>query len=195
MNFYYLGFKRESNLFMPKFVENLTMKSKIIFTEDHKLASIYIMKVFSAEVTPIWDFFTKPEYLDQWWAPKPWKCETIKMDFQPEGYWRYVMKGPENEKHFGAAQFHEITKNRSFDWTDYFTDEAGNQITTFPAAKWLFGFTGVQEGTKLTANIHFSSPEEMRQILDMGFEEGFKKGLNKLEDLVSTRKKFGDHAF
>ncbi|VFB03970.1 Uncharacterised protein [Chryseobacterium taihuense] len=53
-----------------------------------------------------------------------------------------------------------------------------------PIAKWLFGFTGVEEGTKVTVNIHFDSEEEMRSILDMGFEEGFKKGLLQLEEVL-----------
>lgn len=171
------------------------MKSPIIFTQDQKSASLYIMKVFPADVPVIWDYFTKNENLDQWWAPKPYKCETIKLDFQPDGIWRYMMKGTENEKHFGAAQFHEITVNRSFDWTDFFTDEDGNKLNEFPSANWLFGFTGVQEGTKLTVNIHFSTPAEMQQILEMGFEEGLKKGLDHLEDLVKTRKKFGNYTF
>ena len=170
------------------------MKSKIIFTQDPKSASIYVMKVFPVEVPTIWDYFTTSENLDQWWAPKPWKCETLKLDFQPDGFWRYMMKGGENEKHFCAAQFHDITKNRSFDWTDFFTDEDGNKLKEFPEANWLIGFTGVQDGTKLTVNIHFSTPEQMNQIVEMGFEEGFKKGLDHLEDLVRTRKKFGNHS-
>lgn len=168
------------------------MKSPIIFTQDEKSGSLYIMKVFSSEVPTLWDFFTKGANLDQWWAPKPWKCETLKMDFQPGGAWRYMMKGGENEKHFGAAQFHEITVNRSFDWTDYFTDEEGTQLHEFPQANWLFGFTGVAEGTKLTVNIHFSTPEEMQQLLEMGFEGGFKAGLDQLDDLIKTRSKYGN---
>lgn len=163
------------------------MKSPIIFTQDQNSASLYIMKVYAADVPLIWDHFTTPELLDQWWAPKPWQCETIKMDFQPDGIWRYMMKGSENERHYGAAQFHEITPNRSFDWTDFFTDEAGNRLQELPSANWLLGFTGVEEGTKLTVNIHFSTKEEMQKILEMGFEEGFKTGLNQLEDLVKTR--------
>ena len=195
MNQNFIIFKWTGNLFILKFVQNQQMTTPIVFTQDQKSASIYIMKVFAADPPVIWEYFTTDELLDQWWAPKPWKCETIKMDFQPNGIWQYVMKGPEDEKHFGAAQFHEITLGRSFDWTDFFTDEEGNRLHEFPAANWLFGFTGVEEGTKLTINIHFSTPEEMQQILEMGFEEGFKKGLDHMEDLVKTRKKFGNFTF
>lgn len=74
--------------------------------------------------------------------------------------------------------------HRSFDWTDFFTDAHGNIDTKFPSVKWLLGFTGVDEGTKLTVNIHFNSEADMRKILEMGFEEGFKAGLDQLQELI-----------
>ncbi|MCB4236054.1 hypothetical protein LDL59_16030 [Kaistella anthropi] len=52
---------------------------------------------------------------------------------------------------------------------------------------WLIGFTGVEEGTKLTINIHFNSENDMKTILEMGFEEGFKMGLNQLAELINEK--------
>ena len=94
------------------------------------------------------------------------------------------MVGPENEKQYAGAEYHEITFHRSFDWTDFFTDAEGNIDPDFPSVKWLLGFTGVDEGTKLTVNIHFNSEADMKKILDMGFEEGFKTCLSQLEELI-----------
>ncbi|WP_435523014.1 SRPBCC family protein [Chryseobacterium indoltheticum] len=76
------------------------MSSTIIFNQDFHTKSIYVMKVYSAEVSEVWEYFTKPELLDLWWAPKPWKCETEKLDFQEGGVWLYSMNGPEGEKYF-----------------------------------------------------------------------------------------------
>ena len=52
-----------------------------------------------------------------------------------------------------------------------------------PTVNWLIGFTGIEQGTKLTVNIYFNSLKEMNQMLEMGFEEGFKMGLNQLEEV------------
>lgn len=142
------------------------------------------MKIYHTDVSKVWNYFTKAELLDQWWAPKPWKCETKKQDFKEGGVWLYSMVGPEGERHYAQVKYGEIMEHRSFDGTDTFCDDNGNVNPDFPEAKWLFGFTGVEEGTKVTVNIHFSSTEAMKQLLEMGFEEGFKMGLNQLEEIL-----------
>jgi len=160
------------------------MKSNIVFNEDFESHSIYVMKIYDADVSKVWDYFTQSKLLDQWWAPKPWKCETVKQDFNEGGIWHYAMVGPDGEKMYAQVQYGEIMKHRSFDGTDSFCDEKGNINEDFAQSKWLFGFTGTEEGVKVTVNIHFSSTETMKQMLEMGFEEGFKMGLSQLEGVL-----------
>lgn len=160
------------------------MKSNIVFNKDFDSNTVYVMKIFNADVSKVWDYFIKSELLDQWWAPKPWKCETKEQDFKEGGIWLYSMVGPEGERHYAQVKYGEIMEHRSFDGTDAFCDENGNINQDFGQSKWLFGFTGVEEGTKVTVNIHFASPEGIKQQLDMGFEEGFKMGLNQLEEIL-----------
>lgn len=161
------------------------MNSEIKFNRDDNAATIYGMKVFRNDVDEIWNHFTKQELLDRWWAPEPWTCETLHMDFQPEGEWNYAMISADNEKYFGHVRYHEVNYHRSFDWTKSFTDEEGKKNALLPSANWLIGFTGVEEGMKLTVNIHFSSFTDMQQLLEMGFEEEFKTRLNQLESLFN----------
>ncbi|WHF50902.1 SRPBCC domain-containing protein [Chryseobacterium gotjawalense] len=163
------------------------MKTKIIFNKDDNSASIYIMKIFHTSVDKVWNHFTQAELLDQWWAPKPWKCKTLKMNFQQEGIWNYAMISPENEKSFSGVQFHEINFHRCFDYSAFFTDENGSVNSSFAPSNWLIGFTGVEEGTKLTVNIHFKTTKDMAALLEMGFEEGFKMGLHQLEELLNKK--------
>lgn len=160
------------------------MESNIIFNKDFDSNSVYVMKIYDTDVSKVWDYFTKSELLDQWWAPKPWKCETVKQDFKEGGIWHYAMVGPEGEKMYGQVTYGEITEHRSFDGVDAFCDEKGNINEDFAQAKWLLGFTGIEEGTKVTINIHFPTSEAMKQQLEMGFEEGFKMGLTQLEEIL-----------
>lgn len=162
------------------------MNSEITFNKDSE-NGIFVMKVYKADVSTLWDYFTKSELLDQWWAPKPWQCETDKMDFRENGTWLYAMKGPTGEKHFGVVGYGEITPHRSIASTDAFADDKGMVRTDLPQTSWLIGFTGIDEGTKMTFNLSFNSAEEMKRIIEMGFEEGFKMGLNQLEDLVQEK--------
>ena len=164
------------------------MNSTITFNIDHKAGTLFIMKIFTVPVEDVWSHFTQAALLDQWWAPQPWQCETMQLDFRPEGIWRYAMVSPAHEKHYGGAKFNEIKHHRSFDYIDFFSDSEGNINTDLPSTKSLIGFTGVAEGTKLTINNHFNSPAEMQQLLDMGVEEGLKSALNQLEDLLNKKR-------
>ena len=158
--------------------------NNIVFNTDSNHATIFVMKIFDAKVEEVWNYFTNSELLDSWWAPKPWKCETQKMNFENGGTWNYAMVSPENEKHFAGIDYEDINPNRSIAWSDYFCDEKGIKNLEFPTTNWLIGFTGVEEGVKLTVNLHFASEKEMNAILEMGFEEGFKATLNQLEEIL-----------
>ena len=158
--------------------------NNIVFNTDSNHATIFVMKIFDAKGEEVWNYFTNSELLDSWWAPKPWKCETQKMNFENGGTWNYAMVSPENEKHFAGVDYEEINPNRSIAWSDYFSDEKGIKNVEFPTTNWLIGFTGVEEGVKLTVNLHFASQKEMNAILEMGFEEGFKATLNQLEEIL-----------
>ncbi len=160
------------------------MDSEIVFNKDFEERSAFVMKTFDAQVSEVWDYFSVADLLDQWWAPEPWKCETLTMDFQENGKWHYAMVSPESEKVYGLVSFGSIMQHRSIEWMDDFADEKGNSQNSNLACNWLIGFTGVEEGTKLTVNIHFPSEDAMNKIFEMGFEEGFRMTLNQLENLL-----------
>ncbi len=162
------------------------MSSEIVFNKDSDIG-FYVMKVYKADVSILWDYFTKSELIDQWWAPKPWKCETEKMDFRENGIWFYAMKGPDGEKEFSLASYGEIMPHRSISWTDAFADDKGKVKPDLPQTTWLIGFTGIDEGTRMTFNLHFNSQEKQNQLIEMGFEDGFKMGLNQLEEILEEK--------
>lgn len=163
------------------------MKHDLIFNKDFNANSIYVMTVYDTDIPNIWDYFTQPGLLDLWWAPKPWACKTVSQDFNEGGIWLYAMAGPDGKKHYARIKYGEITEHRSFDATDASCDENGNPDESFPQVQWLIGFTGVEEGAKVTVNIHFQSEEEMKKILETGFEEGFTTGLKQLEKLLTEK--------
>lgn len=165
------------------------MESNIIFNKDFDSNSAYVMKIYDADVSTVWKYFTQSELLDQWWGPKPWRCETLKQDFNEGGIWLYTMIGPNGEKAgYSRSRYGGILEHRSFDWMSAFCDENGNVDEEAPQSNWLFGFTGVEEGTKVTVNIHYPSQEVMKKMMDMGFEGGFSMGLNQLEEILAGLK-------
>jgi uncharacterized protein YndB with AHSA1/START domain len=56
------------------------MKTNLLFdfTDDKAAKTVFITREFDADLSLIWDAFTKAEILDQWVAPKPWTVKTNK---------------------------------------------------------------------------------------------------------------------
>lgn len=50
------------------------MKTEIV--TDLKKSTFQAVREFEANLSLVWKAWTEAEMLDQWWAPKPWKCET-----------------------------------------------------------------------------------------------------------------------
>jgi uncharacterized protein YndB with AHSA1/START domain len=160
---------------------NLSIKTDKDFTNK----KITIISEFNAAKEKIWNAFTNPEITDKWWAPMPYQAITKQADFKNGGQWIYYMLSPEGEKHWCFAEFKNILPMESYGATDAFCDEDGKINMDFPRMNWENSFNEKNGITKVTNIITFSQEEDMKQILEMGFEEGYSMGLNQLNDLLN----------
>ena len=64
------------------------MTNDLLFdlTVDKTTKTVFITREFDANLSLVWDAFTKAEILDQWVAPKPWTSKTKYMNFEV-GFW------------------------------------------------------------------------------------------------------------
>ena len=69
---------------------------------------ITVTRSFDATQEQVWQAWTEQEYLDQWWAPNPWKAETKSIEFKEGGRWLYAMVGPDNSRHWARVDFLKI---------------------------------------------------------------------------------------
>ena len=77
---------------------------KMDFIVDKPTKTVSITKEFAFELSLVWDAYTKPELLDQWWAPKPWTSRTKVMDFKVGGRRFYAMVSPEGDERWANVQ-------------------------------------------------------------------------------------------
>jgi uncharacterized protein YndB with AHSA1/START domain len=99
-----------------------------------------LKRAFAADLNLVWDAWTKPELLDLWWAPQPYRTQTKSMDFREGGSWLYCMISPENEKHWCKADYQKIVPFKSFSGLDAFCDENGKLNVDFPRSLWSNAF-------------------------------------------------------
>lgn len=162
------------------------MKSSLMFDfiVNKQDKSICITREFDAHVSLVWQAWTTPALLDQWWGPVPWRAETKSMEFREGGHWLYAMVSPEGERHWSKVSYISIHKEKSFVAKDGFSDENGNLNLDFPQNIWENQFSARHELTLVKSILTFNTLGDLERIIEMGFQEGFAMGLSQLEKLL-----------
>ena len=152
------------------------------FTVDKSTNTVLISKEFSAELSLVWDAFTRQEILDQWWAPKPFESKTKVMEFKVGGRRFYAMVSPEGQEMWQLQQYTAITPKTNFKFLSVFADKDENPH--LPGSDWDLNFNEVNGITKVSISIYNESLERMEKMIEMGFKEGFTLTLNELTDVL-----------
>jgi uncharacterized protein YndB with AHSA1/START domain len=166
------------------------MKSELTFdfTVNKEANTVFVKREFAAERSLVWDAYTKPEILDQWWAPKPWISKTKSMEFKPGGRRLYAMCGPEGEEHWALADFTSITPKSNFKFSDAFCDKDGNVNSELPGSQWSVDFAEINGATMVNITIKHKTLADLEKLIELGFKEGFSMALDNLNELLSTLK-------
>ncbi|HLF35172.1 MAG TPA: SRPBCC domain-containing protein [Cyclobacteriaceae bacterium] len=164
------------------------MKNNLFFdfTVDKTANTVFVTREFAAELSLVWDAFTKQEILDQWWAPKPWLSRTKYMNFNVGGRRFYAMCGPEGQEHWAIQDFTAILPKTNFKFIDAFSDKDENINTELPSSEWNLDFKKTKEVTKVFITVKHKTLADLEQIIQMGFKEGFTMTLNDLDQLLNV---------
>ena len=156
------------------------------FTVDKAAKTVNITREFDADLSLVWDAFTKAELLDQWLPPQPMTAKTKYQDFTVGGKRFYAMISPEGQKHWALQEYTSITPKTNFKMHNAFADE--NENPEPAGSDWDHTFTDQNGTTKVHISIYNESLERLERILD-GFTVGMKMSLSNLENLLTTLSK------
>jgi uncharacterized protein YndB with AHSA1/START domain len=164
------------------------MKSNLLFdfTVNKATNSIFVNREFAADLSLVWDAFTKQEILDQWWAPEPWKARTIFMDFKVGGRRFYKMVSPEGQEHFSVQDYTSISPKTNFKYISGFSDKDENVNPEFYGSENNLDFSEANGVTIVRITITYKSLATLELMIEKGFKEGFTLTLNNLENLLTT---------
>ena len=163
------------------------MKNDLLFdfTVDKPTKTVFITREFDANLSLVWDAFTKAEILDQWVAPKPWSSKTKYMNFEVGGRRFYAMVSPEGLERWAIQEYTSITPKTNFKMFNTFADAAENR--ELPGSDWDYNFSEKNGTTKVSITIYNESLERLEKMIEMGFTEGFKMSMENLENLLSSQ--------
>ena len=162
------------------------MKNDLLFefTVDKTTKTTFIKREFAADLSLVWDAFTKPEILDLWTAPAPWIAKTKYMNFEVGGKRFYAMVGPEGQERWSIQKYTSITPTTNFKMSNAFADKDENP--ELPGSEWDYNFSEQNGITKVSITIYNESLARLEKMIEMGFKEGFTMTIKNLEILLTT---------
>jgi uncharacterized protein YndB with AHSA1/START domain len=164
------------------------MKTDLLFdfTVNKATKTVHITREFDAELSLVWDAFTKQEILDQWVAPAPFTAKTKYMNFKVGGKRFYAMVGPDGKESWAIQEYTSITPKTNFKMYNAFADKDENP--QLPGSEWDHSFSEQNGTTKVSITIFNESFERMESLLE-GFKLGFTATLENLENLLASLSK------
>jgi len=131
----------------------------------------------------IWEAWTVPENLVQWWCPRPWTTELRAFELYPGGAFHAVMHGPDGGISDNPGVFLEIVPQERIVFTSMLVKGWR------PASPWL-ALTGIftmedeGDGTRYTARALHKDDADRQQHEELGFYEGWNTCITQLSDFT-----------
>ena len=136
-------------------------------TKDRELL---ITRTLNAPAERVWEAFTNPEHVANWWGPNGFTNTIYTMDLRPGGLWELVMHGPDGTDYKNKSIYKEIVVNKRIVFNHFNPD-----FTT------TIEFEEQGEQTHLRWHMLFDSAEEFIQVVKtFKADEGLKQNIEKL---------------
>lgn len=167
--------------------------NKTTFTVQPDNKSLVMERQFNVPSDKLWSAYADANLLAQWFSPKGWSTEVKSHVFENGGEYVYIMKCEDESQGewFGKTSagkmiFNNVMPKTSFAYTDYFTNDEGEVNKDMPSAHNTVELVEVDpETTLLKVTTSYSTEEELKQVIEMGMQEGYTQTLDKLEELLT----------
>ena len=146
-------------------------------------AELIFTRVFDAPRELIFDTWTDPNHVAQWWGPRGFTTTIYEMDVRPGGVWRLVMHGPDGVDYKNRIVFLEVVRPERLVYKH--DPEKESEPVTFQVT-----VTFVEEGgkTRLTMQMLFPSAAARDHVVKKyGAIDGANQTLDRLAEQLAKR--------
>ncbi len=136
----------------------------------------------------VWEAWTQPEHLKQWFCPRPWSVAACEIDLRPGGLFPTVMQSPDGElMPTSDGCYLEVEPHRRLVWTSamgpgYRPVQPGREDDLLFTAFILIEPEG--DGSRYTAIAVHPDPAGKARHEAMGFHEGWATALEQLVEYM-----------
>lgn len=147
-------------------------------------------RIYNAPVEKVWQAWTDPEMLKQWWGPNDVSIPECEVDLRVGGKFYIVMEAGEAMGPYKGtlwpmdAKFTVVEPNSKLAWTaQAWTEGQKDQTTIEQSTEVTFTADAGKTKVNIKAAIHKSGPAA--QMAVEGMQYGFSQQLDKLEGFLS----------
>ncbi|MEA2415096.1 MAG: hypothetical protein QOI58_1753 [Thermoanaerobaculia bacterium] len=145
-------------------------------SSDTASREIATTRVFDAPRDLVFDAWTSPEHIGQWWGPNGFTTTTHSMDVRPGGEWIFVMHGPDGTDYKNHIVYREVVRPERLVY-DHVSGPLFRATVTFEAEG---------QKTRIRMQMLFETAELRKKVAEeYGAVEGLEQTLNHLGEHVA----------
>ncbi len=119
---------------------------------------IHLSRTYDAPVKTVWEAWTDPKKVAQWWGPRGFTLTHHSKDLKPGGTWKYTMHGPDGVDYPNITVYHEVEQYRRLVY-----DHGANEKQP-PLFRVTVTFTEIHQKTQMEMTMAFKDAETAEQM-------------------------------
>ena len=149
---------------------------------DRDARSIVTTRLIDAPRDLVWQAWTDPNHLANWWGPDGFTTTTHSFDFRAGGVWRFTMHGPDGRDYENRITYEEIVAPERIVYR-----HGGGEDVDPVQFQTVASFEDLGGTTRLTMHMQFpSAAERDRVVAEYGADKGLAETMSHLADYVAT---------
>lgn len=139
-------------------------------------------RLVAAPKSLVFAAWTKAEHLKHWFVPQGFETVLCEVDLRVGGSFRVHWKDKKGAIFPNIGVYTEITPTDRLAYVDSFDDDRENNVHT----EVLVLFAEEDGKTRLTTISTFESQEKLKELLDMGVEQGWSMFLDQMAEYAAN---------
>lgn len=137
---------------------------------------IVTKRTVNARQATVFEAWTNPAYLAQWWGPKGY-TNTFKVhELKPGGEWIFIMHGPDGRNHDNACEYKIVQPNERLEW----------RHLSNPGFDVKVSFEEEGDKTHVTFRMIFDTEHALNAKLAAPIAQLNEENMDKLEAILAT---------
>lgn len=150
-------------------------------TNPTGLPEMTLTRVINAPLELLWEVWTNPHHIAQWWGPQGFTNPICEWEAQDGKKIFINMIAPDGSSHPIDGEFKEVVKPERLVFITAKTDNTGNRIVEIINT---VNFTSIADKTRIT--IHAKVLKAPQAFLE-GMGDGWNTSMDKLENYIQDK--------